>query len=71
MIALAEDHRQPPDLGGALNYRVEAFSADRFIPRSFDLVVCMGSTHAVGTYRETLDVTGWPTLKDIEQAPSA
>jgi cyclopropane fatty-acyl-phospholipid synthase-like methyltransferase len=58
VIELAETHPQSPDLGGTLKFRVEGFSGERFIPRSLDLVVCMGSTHAVGTYRETLDVLG-------------
>lgn len=58
VIDLAETHVQAPDLGGTLNLRAEGFSADRFVPRSFDLVVCMGSTHAVGTYQETLEVLG-------------
>jgi cyclopropane fatty-acyl-phospholipid synthase-like methyltransferase len=58
VIELAESHSQPPDPGGNLSFRAEPFSGDRFTPRSLDLVICMGSTHAVGTYLETLGVLG-------------
>lgn len=51
-IALAEaDERDP---GGRLHLQVAAFDPTLFAPESFDLVICLGASHACGTVEQTL-----------------
>ncbi|MGB0685007.1 MAG: SAM-dependent methyltransferase [Planctomycetota bacterium] len=51
-VALAEADARDP--GARLHLQVAAFDASLFAPASFDLVACLGATHACGSFADTL-----------------
>ena len=51
---IAEARLRGSHLADALEFRAERYSASAFADGSFDLALCIGSTHAVGTYVEAL-----------------
>ncbi len=51
-IALAEADERDPE--GRLHLQVAAFDPTLFAPESFDLGICLGASHACGSFAQTL-----------------